>query len=130
MYQLLYRKARIAAPAARPIPAVAKAAPPVEVEVEEPVVEELESELELELELLEVEDLVEVPVAVVSELVVVRGVLLRTELVKLPVAGVTTGAVRPAGIEAAASWEVAAAGWLVTTEGWPVTTPRELVSVR
>jgi hypothetical protein len=106
------------------MPAVAKAAPPLEVEVEEPVLDELES-----LEPVEVED-PEVPVAVVPELVDVRGVLLLTELVKLPVAGVTTGAVKPAGIEAAASWEVAAEGWLVTTEGWPVTTPRELVSVR
>lgn len=98
---MLYRKARIAAPAARPMPAVAKAAPPVEVEVEESVLDELES-LE-SLDELEVEDLVEVPVAVESELVVVRGVLLRTELVKLPVAAVTTGEVKPAGIEAAAS---------------------------
>lgn len=36
----------------------------------------------------------------------------------------------PAGIEAAAVWEVAAGGWLVMALGWPVTTPRELVSVR
>lgn len=55
--------------------------------------------------------------------------LLRATLVRLRW-GVTTGEVRPAGIEAAGSWEVTATGWLVTATGWevtatgwPVTTP-------
>lgn len=99
----------MAAPAAIPRPAVAMAAPPVELEElaeEEPVEEALDL----------VEDLVEVPED--SELEpVVRGVLLLPEVVMPLFWGVTTGEVRPAGIEAAGSWEVAAAGWLVMTEG-------------
>jgi hypothetical protein len=38
--------------------------------------------------------------------------------------------VRPAGILAAGSWEVATAGWLVIATGWPVTTPSALVWVK
>lgn len=115
---LLYRKARIAAPAIRPIPAVATGAPALEA-----VVEEEDPELEVPVE---VEDLVleEVPVELDPE-EVLRGMLVlpvpelavAVEKPLVSVWGVTTGEVKPAGIEAAASWEVTAAGWLVMTDG-------------
>jgi hypothetical protein len=114
------------------------AAPPVEEELEARVDEEPVEEEDEPVS-------VEVPVPVVLWPVVLVEVVrpLLEESVALPVeealfvTGVTTGEVRPAGIEAAGCWEVTTAGWVVTAagwevtaSGWPVTTPRELVSVR
>lgn len=85
------------------------AAPPVEVELAAPdELEELESDDFVEVEVVSVEVSVEVvPVvaAVPVDLTEETKVLL-----PLPVAGVTTGEVRPAGMEAAGSWEVTTAG--------------------
>lgn len=112
----LYRRAKRAAPATTPIPAVAiGTAPPVVGEAEpEP---EAEAELEAESEAVEDEEesvavSVEVlsePVEEESEAVPVRVPVTRVVL-PLLVTGVTTGEVRPAGIEAAADWEVTTAG--------------------
>lgn len=106
-------------------PAVAMAAPPVEEELEA-VLEEEEPEEEAD-EPVSVEVLVPVVVPVVVSVVVpvvlaeeVKPLLEAEELPlaeALLVAGVTTGDDRPAGIEAAASWEVTTEGWLVTTAG-------------
>lgn len=120
-------------------PAVAMAAPPVEEELEALLEEEPLDEEEDEPVLVEVLVSVVVPVDLVEEV----KPLLEVEAEAVPleeallVTGVTTGEVRPAGMEAAgccevttAGWVVTAAGWVVTASGWPVTTPRELVSVR
>lgn len=110
----LYRRAKRAAPATTPIPAVAMGtAPPVVGEAEP----EPEAELEAESEAVEDEEesvavSVEVlsePVEEESEAVPVRVPVTRVVL-PLLVTGVTTGEVRPAGIEAAADWEVTTAG--------------------
>lgn len=143
VHQAAYRtKAARAARPARPMgPAVTMAALPEEVEVEALLEEEPLEEDEDEDEPVWVDVLVSVvvePVVLaedVKPLLVAVALLLL--LLPLLVAGVTTGEVKPAGIEAAGccevtaeGWVVTAAGWEVTASGWPVTTPRELVSVR
>jgi hypothetical protein len=100
-------------------PEVAIAAPPVEAELE--ALAEAEAEA-LELESSEEEELVEVPVDLepvavpvavpVEELSEAEPLRVAVERVELMPA---TGEVRPAGMEAAACWEVTTAGWLVIT---------------
>lgn len=120
--ELLYRaKAARAAPANMPRPAVAMAAAPLEVDVEARV--ELEEPLVVDglLEpVVSVKAPVDVPVEVsVEVLVLVESVVaavpaevetLTMEVKVLAPLRLTTGKVRPAGIEAAGCWEVTTAG--------------------
>jgi hypothetical protein len=93
------------------------AAPPVEEELEALLEEEPLEEEEDEPVLVEVLVSVVVPVVLAEEvkpLLVDEALPLEEALL---VTGVTTGEVRPAGMEAAGCCEVTTAGWVVTAAG-------------
>lgn len=100
------------------------AALPEEVEEEALLEEEPAEEDEDEDEPVWVAVLVSVAVEPVVLAEEVKPLLLAVALpllLPLLVAGVTTGELKPAGIEAAGCCEVTAEGWVVTAAGWEVT---------